>query len=60
MNVPFVIDKITVEPSEGGEIALMIGRSESDRKKKSTSVRRGKEAVTGWKVLKRLTYRLRD
>ena len=27
---------------DAGEIALMIGRSESDRKKMSTSVRRGK------------------
>jgi len=34
----------------------MIGRSESDRKKMSTSVRRGKEAVTGWKVLKRFNH----
>lgn len=39
-----------------GEIALMIGRSESDRKKMSTSVRRGKEAVTRWKVLKRFNH----
>jgi 23S rRNA pseudouridine1911/1915/1917 synthase len=36
-----------------GEIALKIGRSESDRKKMSTRVRKGKEAVTRWKVLKR-------
>lgn len=36
-----------------GEIALRIGRSESDRKKMSTRVRKGKEAVTRWKVLKR-------
>ena len=36
-----------------GEIALKIGRSESDRKKMSTKGRRGKEAVTGWKVLDR-------
>jgi len=36
-----------------GEIALRIGRSESDRKKMSTRVRKGKEAVTKWKVLKR-------
>jgi 23S rRNA pseudouridine1911/1915/1917 synthase len=36
-----------------GEIALRIGRSESDRKKMSTRVRRGKEAVTRWKVLER-------
>jgi len=39
-----------------GEIALRIGRSESDRKKMSTSVRRGKEAVTKWKVLKRFNH----
>jgi 23S rRNA pseudouridine1911/1915/1917 synthase len=39
-----------------GEIALRIGRSESDRKKMSTSVRRGKEAVTRWKVLKRFSH----
>ncbi len=36
-----------------GEIALRIGRSESDRKKMSTRMRKGKEAVTRWKVLKR-------
>lgn len=36
-----------------GEIALRVGRSESDRKKMSTRVRKGKEAVTEWKVLKR-------
>ncbi len=36
-----------------GEIALRIGRSESDRKKMSTRVKRGKEAVTKWKVIKR-------
>jgi len=36
-----------------GEIALKIGRSKSDRKKMSTRVRKGKEAVTRWKVLKR-------
>jgi 23S rRNA pseudouridine1911/1915/1917 synthase len=41
---------------ETGEIALKIGRSESDRKKMSTSVRRGKEAVTRWKVLKRFNH----
>jgi 23S rRNA pseudouridine1911/1915/1917 synthase len=39
-----------------GEIALRIGRSESDRKKMSTSVRRGKEAVTRWRVLKRFNH----
>jgi 23S rRNA pseudouridine1911/1915/1917 synthase len=36
-----------------GEIALRIGRSESDRKKMSTQSRRGKEALTGWKVIQR-------
>lgn len=36
-----------------GEIRLMIGRSESDRKKMSTRVRRGKEAVTRWSVIER-------
>jgi 23S rRNA pseudouridine1911/1915/1917 synthase len=38
---------------DSGEISLKIGRSESDRKKMSTRVRRGKEAVTRWKVLER-------
>jgi len=38
----------------GGEISLRIGRSESDRKKMSTKVRRGKEAVTVWKIKERL------
>ncbi|MBE0425832.1 MAG: RluA family pseudouridine synthase [Nitrospirae bacterium] len=36
-----------------GEITSMIGRSVSDRKKMSTCVKRGKEAITKWKVLKR-------
>lgn len=36
-----------------GEISLSIGRSESDRKKMSTRVKRGKEAVTTWKVIER-------
>lgn len=36
-----------------GEIALTIGRSESDRKKMTTRSRRGKEAVTRWTVLER-------
>ena len=36
-----------------GEIALKIGRSETDRKKMSTHVKRGKEAITGWRVIKR-------
>lgn len=38
---------------DSGEIVLPIGRSKSDRKKMSTRVKRGKEAVTRWKVLKR-------
>ena len=37
-----------------GEIRLEIGRSNSDRKKMSTRTRRGKEAITRWKVLQRL------
>jgi 23S rRNA pseudouridine1911/1915/1917 synthase len=40
---------------DSGEIRLPIGRSTSDRKKMSTKSKRGKEAVTRWKVLKRLT-----
>jgi 23S rRNA pseudouridine1911/1915/1917 synthase len=36
-----------------GKIASRIGRSESDRKKMSTHARRGKEAITSWKVIKR-------
>ena len=36
-----------------GNISARIGRSESDRKKMSTRMRRGKEAVTAWKVLER-------
>jgi len=36
-----------------GEVALRIGRSASDRKKMSTRVKRGREAVTRWKVLER-------
>lgn len=36
-----------------GEIALRIGRSLSDRKKMSTRVKRGKEAITIWRVLER-------
>jgi 23S rRNA pseudouridine1911/1915/1917 synthase len=39
---------------DSGEIALAIGRSDSDRKKMSTRTKRGKEAVTRWKVLRRL------
>jgi len=37
-----------------GKILQNIGRSDSDRKKMSTRSRRGKEAVTKWKVLKKL------
>jgi 23S rRNA pseudouridine1911/1915/1917 synthase len=40
--------------NDSGEITVAIGRSESDRKKMSTRTRRGKEAITRWKVLKRL------
>ncbi|GAB4423297.1 MAG: RluA family pseudouridine synthase [Thermodesulfovibrionales bacterium] len=36
-----------------GEIRRPIGRSESDRKRMSTRVRRGKEAITTWRVIKR-------
>jgi 23S rRNA pseudouridine1911/1915/1917 synthase len=38
-----------------GEIALQIGRSQSDRKKMSTRVRKGKEAITRWKALERFS-----
>lgn len=38
---------------EKGEILSKIGRSESDRKKMSTRVRRGKDAITRWKVLQK-------
>ena len=36
-----------------GEITLSIGRSESDRKKMSTRVKKGRAAVTRWKVIER-------
>jgi 23S rRNA pseudouridine1911/1915/1917 synthase len=36
-----------------GQISLRIGRSQSDRKKMSTRVKRGKEAVTTWNVVER-------
>lgn len=36
-----------------GEIAKPIGRSERDRKKMSTVARKGKEAITRWRVLRR-------
>jgi len=39
--------------NDTGEITAPIGRSESDRKKMTTRTRRGKEAITRWKVLKR-------
>ncbi len=38
---------------DSGQISLRIGRSESDRKKMSTRSRRGKEALTTWKVVER-------
>jgi len=39
-----------------GKILQSIGRSDSDRKKMSTRSRKGKEAVTKWKVLKRFCH----
>jgi 23S rRNA pseudouridine1911/1915/1917 synthase len=39
---------------KSGEINLSIGRSASDRKKMSTQTGHGKEAVTRWKVLRKL------
>lgn len=36
-----------------GEISFAIGRSESDRKKMSTKTRKGKEALTVWKIIER-------
>ncbi len=39
--------------AETGEISSRIGRSASDRKKMSTKTRRGKEAVTTWRVRER-------
>ncbi len=41
--------------ADSGEISLKIGRSESERKKMSTKSKRGKEAVTKWKVVERFT-----
>lgn len=38
---------------DSGEIALHIGRSESDRKKMSTRVKKGREALTIWRVIER-------
>jgi 23S rRNA pseudouridine1911/1915/1917 synthase len=42
--------------NNSGEISLKIGRSESDRKKMSTKVRKGKEAVTKWVVVERYKF----
>jgi 23S rRNA pseudouridine1911/1915/1917 synthase len=39
--------------ADAGEISAKIGRSESERKKMSTRSRRGKEAVTRWRVIER-------
>lgn len=39
--------------SDSGKIDSEIGRSETDRKKMSTKTRKGKEALTNWKVLRR-------
>ncbi len=39
--------------ADKGEISKRIGRSVSDRKKMSTKVRKGKEALTTWKVTER-------
>lgn len=38
---------------DNGSISLRIGRSASDRKKMSTRSKKGKEAVTTWKVIER-------
>ena len=38
---------------DSGKIVMEIGRSASDRKKMSTKTKRGKEAVTRWKVIKK-------
>jgi 23S rRNA pseudouridine1911/1915/1917 synthase len=45
---------ISGEPKEDeGVITLKIGRSEADRKKMSVRARRGREALTKWRVLER-------
>ena len=45
------------KPKENsGQISLAIGRSETDRKKMSTRGRRGKEALTIWKVIERFRH----
>jgi 23S rRNA pseudouridine1911/1915/1917 synthase len=41
--------------ADAGEISAKIGRSESERKKMSTKSRRGKEAVTRWRVIERFS-----
>ena len=41
--------------ADAGEISARIGRSESERKKMSTRSRRGKEAVTRWRVIERFS-----
>lgn len=41
---------------DSGEIIRKIGRSESDRKKMSTHVKKGKEALTRWRVIKKLPF----
>ena len=38
---------------DSGEIEMKIGRAVSDRKKMSTRTKRGKEAVTRWRAIKR-------
>lgn len=40
-------------PGDRGQISLRVGRSESDRKKMSTRVNKGKEALTTWNVVER-------
>lgn len=39
--------------TDSGEISMSIGRSQANRQKMSTKSRRGKEAVTRWKVVRR-------
>ncbi len=41
--------------TEAGEISAKIGRSESERKKMSTRSRRGKAALTRWRVIERFS-----
>ncbi len=42
--------------SDQGEISIPIGRAASDRKKMSTKTKKGKEAVTRFKIIKRFKY----